>query len=296
MKKPFKSCLVLEGGGKRGIYTAGVLDVLLENNIITDAVIGVSAGAIHGCSYVSGQIGRSIRYNLKYNDDYRFMSIKSWFKTGNLVDTDFAYHELPEKLDVFDYKTFNDSPIQFYVTCTNIQTGRAEYILCPTMEGKYMDYLRASASLPFFSQIVKVDNLELLDGGIADSIPLRKAIDLGFHKNIVIQTRPKGYFKKPSKFAWLAKLVYGKYPRFIKALKNRYAMYNRELAFLYSQERGGRAFVIRPSKHIKIGRMETNPAVIKQMYELGRLDALQNLDRIKKYLHLKKNQSSISAS
>ena len=108
MKKPFKSCLVLEGGGKRGIYTAGVLDVLLENNIITDAVIGVSAGAIHGCSYVSGQIGRSIRYNLKYNDDYRFMSIKSWFKTGNLVDTDFAYHELPEKLDVFDYKTFKD--------------------------------------------------------------------------------------------------------------------------------------------------------------------------------------------
>lgn len=281
------SCLVLEGGGKRGIYTAGVLDVLLENNIITDAVIGVSAGAIHGCSYVSRQIGRSIRYNLKYNDDYRFMSIKSWFKTGNLVDTDFAYHELPEKLDVFDYKTFNDSPTKFYVTCTNVQTGKPEYILCPTMDGKYMDYLRASASLPFVSKIVKVDNLELLDGGLSDSIPLQKAIDLGFNKNIVVQTRPAGYVKKPFRFGWLAKFIYGKYPQFIKALKSRHIMYNQELDFIASQQKEGSAFVIRPSKLIKVGRMETNPEIIKQMYELGRDDALQNLAGIKKYLHLK---------
>ena len=278
------SCLILEGGGKRGIYTAGVLDVLLENNIMTDAVIGVSAGAIHGCSYVSKQAGRSIRYNIKYNDDYRFMSIKSWFKTGNLVDTDFAYHELPEKLDVFDYKTFNDSPTKFYVTCTNLQTGKAEYILCPTMEGKYMDYLRASASLPFVSKIVKVDNKELLDGGLSDSIPLRHAMDLGFSKNIVIQTRPEGYRKKPFRLNWLAKLVYHTYPKFLEALKNRHIMYNQELDFISNQQENHKAFVIRPSRLIKISRMETNPAVIKQMYELGRDDALQNLAQLRKYL------------
>lgn len=278
------SCLILEGGGKRGIYTAGVLDVLLENNIMTDAVIGVSAGAIHGCSYVSKQAGRSIRYNIKYNDDYRFMSIKSWFKTGNLVDTDFAYHELPEKLDVFDYKTFNDSPTKFYVTCTNLQTGKAEYILCPTMKGKYMDYLRASASLPFVSKIVKIDNKELLDGGLSDSIPLRHAMDLGFSKNIVIQTRPEGYRKKPFRLNWLAKLVYHAYPKFLEALKNRHIMYNQELDFISNQQEKHKAFVIRPSRLIKISRMETNPAVIKQMYELGRDDALQNLAQLRKYL------------
>ena len=193
-----KTCLILEGGAKRGIYTAGVLDVWLENNIITDGVIGVSAGAIHGCGYVSRQIGRGIRYNLKYNDDYRFMSLKSWLKTGNMVDTEFAYHELPEKLDIFDNQTFKNSKTKFYVTCTNLKTGKAEYILCPDMSGKYMDYLRASASMPFVSKIVKIDGNLYLDGGIADSIPLKAAFDLGYNKNIVEQG--KIFVIKPSRF------------------------------------------------------------------------------------------------
>lgn len=279
-----RSCLVLEGGAKRGIYTAGVLDVLLENDIMTDGVIGVSAGAIHGCSYVSKQIGRSIRYNLKYNDDYRFMSLKSWLKTGNLVDADFAYHELPEKLDVFDHKTFANNPAAFYVTCSNLETGKAEYIRCPEMKGKYMDYLRASASMPFVSQIVEIDRKHFLDGGITDSIPLQAAFDLGFAKNIVVCTRPEGYFKKPFTLTWLAKLVYKKFPQFIKALQNRHIMYNQELAQINKLQTEGKIFVIRPTRYIKIKRMETNPDIIKAMYELGRRDAADSLEALKAFL------------
>lgn len=279
-----KTCLVLEGGAKRGIYTAGVLDILLENNIITDGVIGVSAGAIHGCGYVSRQIGRGIRYNLKYNNDYRFMSFKSWLKTGNMVDTEFAYHELPEKLDVFDNQTFKKSATKFYVTCTNLKTGKAEYILCPDMSGKYMDYLRASASMPFLSKIVEIDGNLYLDGGIADSIPLNAAFNLGYDKNIVVQTRPEGYRKKAAKFVWLAKLVYRKFPKFIAAFTNRPAMYNQELEYIKNLSEQGNIFVIKPSRFINIKHAETNPEIIKAMYNLGRDDAKKQLAALKIFL------------
>ena len=278
------SCLVLEGGAKRGIYTAGVLDVFLENGIMTDGVIGVSAGAIHGCSYVSKQIGRSIRYNLKYNDDYRFMSFKSFLKTGNVVDTNFAYYELPEKLDLFDHKTFEENNTKFYATCTNINTGKAEYILCPNLRQHYINYLRASASMPLVSQIVKLDNNCYLDGGISDSIPLKAAFDLGFDKNIVVLTRPKGYVKKPFSLLWLVKLVYRKFPNFINTIKNRHKVYNQTIEDIEQLEDKKQIFVIRPSKLIKIGRMETNVEIIKQMYELGRQDALKAVNDVKNFL------------
>lgn len=278
------SCLVLEGGAKRGIYTAGVLDVFLENGIMTDGVIGVSAGAIHGCSYVSKQIGRSIRYNLKYNDDYRFMSFKSFLKTGNVVDTNFAYYELPEKLDLFDHKTFEENNTKFYATCTNINTGKAEYILCPNLRQHYINYLRASASMPLVSQIVKLDNNCYLDGGISDSIPLKAAFDLGFDKNIVVLTRPKGYVKKPFSLLWLVKLVYRKFPNFINTIKNRHKVYNQTIEYIEQLEDKKQIFVIRPSKLIKIGRMETNVEIIKQMYELGRQDALKAVNDVKNFL------------
>lgn len=279
-----KTCLVLEGGAKRGIYTAGVLDILLENNIMTDGVIGVSAGAIHGCGYVSRQTGRGIRYNLKYNDDYRFMSLKSWLKTGNMVDTEFAYHELPEKLDVFDNQTFSNSKTAFYVTCSNVTTGKAEYILCPEMSGKYMDYLRASASMPFVSKIVDIDGNLYLDGGITDSIPLQAALNLGYNKIIVVQTRPAGYRKKPFSLLWLAKIVYRKFPEFIKALKNRHIMYNQELDYIKNLSAQGKLFVIQPSRFINIKHAETNPEIIKAMYNLGCEDAQKQLSALKKFL------------
>lgn len=277
------SSLVLEGGGKRGIYTAGVLDVFLENGIDVDAVFGVSAGAIHGVSFVSRQIGRDIRYNIKYNNDYRFMSFRNWFKTGNVVDVDFCYNELPNKLDKFDYAAFDANPTKFYAVCSNIESGKAEYIYCKDMHYD-IKYVQASASLPFFSRIVEIGGKKLLDGGICDSIPLKAAQNCGYDKNIVVLTRPCGYYKKPSHNKWLAKRVYRKYPEFVKAIVNRHIMYNDELKYVEKAQKEGAALVIQPSVFIKIGRLETNIDVIRAMYELGRHDALMMLDNIKAFL------------
>ena len=274
--------LVLEGGAKRGIYTAGVLDVLLENGLIADGVIGVSAGAIHGCSYASMQAGRSIRYNIKYGRDYRFMSFKSLFLSGNMVDTEFCYHELPEKLDPYDNKAFMRSGIEFYAVCTNVETGAAEYLKCNDMFAD-IDYIRASASMPLVSQIVEANGKKLLDGGIADSIPLKAAENLGFDKNIVVLTRPQGYRKKKPHFTWLISYVYKKYPKLVSACLNRHKVYNAELDYVAEQENAGRALVIRPSKLIKIHKMEQNLDIVQKMYELGRTDALKLLDKIKQF-------------
>ncbi len=284
-----KTALVLEGGAKRGIYTAGVLDVLLENGIMTDGVLGVSAGAIHGCSYVARQAGRSIRYNLKYGGDYRFMSFRSLLLSGNMVDTQFCYHELPEKLDPFDNETFMHSKTKFYAVCSNVETGSPEYVLCRDMF-KDIDFLRASASMPFVSQIVKAGGMKLLDGGITDSIPLTAAFNLGFERNIVVQTRPEGYRKKPARTGWLAKMFYGKYPKFVEAIKQRHLMYNRELDEIEQMRAAGRVLVIRPSRLVKIGKMEPNPEIVREMYELGRYDAIAVLDSVKKFLQGDKNE------
>lgn len=280
------TALILEGGAKRGIYTAGVLDVFLENDIFTDAVFGVSAGAIHGCSYVSKQNGRSLRYNMKYGNDPRFMSLGNWLKTGNVVDTDFCYHELPDKLDPFDHNAFEKSNIKFYAVCSNIETGKAEYILCPELKHG-IDYLRASASLPFLSQPVEIDGKKLLDGGICDSIPLKTAQNIGFEKNIVILTRPDGYRKPKSISRFLAKWTYRKFPKFAQAIAERSKMYNDELDFIKQQEAKSNTLVIRPSKTIKIKKMEKNLDIVKEMYELGRYDALAMIDAIRNFL--KKN-------
>lgn len=279
-----KTGLVLEGGAKRGIYTAGVLDVLLENGIMTDGVVGVSAGAIHGCSYVALQEGRSIRYNMKYGNDYRFISWRSLFETGDMVDEKFCYHDIPEKLDPFDNETFMKSKTKFYVSCSNIETGKAEYIHCKDMF-KEIDYVRASASMPFVSRIVEIDGKKLLDGGISDGIPLKAFINMGYHKNIVVQTRPEGYRKKPNKMVnFFAKIKYSKYPKFVEAIKNRSEEYNETLDYIAEKHKKGEAFVIRPSKYIKISRMEQDLNVVKSMYELGRSDAMRELENLKVFL------------
>ena len=278
-----KTGLVLEGGGKRGIYAAGVLDVLLENNIWTDGIIGTSAGAVNGCSYVSNQYERNLRYNIRFAKEKRYMSIYSLITTGNVVGTDFAYNILPNKLEVFDYDAFEKSPVAYYVTCSNVETGKAEYIQCKSLRGKNMDYLRASASLPYVSQIVEIDGKKYLDGGICDSIPLKAFQDMGYEKNLVVLTRPRGYIKKPENNL-LANLYYRKYPAFVTALRNRYAVYNRTLKYIEQQEKQGNILVLRPSESIRVGRMEQDPERLKQMYELGKNDAGQMLDAIASFL------------
>jgi len=278
-----KTGLVLEGGAHRAIYTAGVLDVLAENNITFDGVIGVSAGAIHGCAFVSQQPGRSIGYTLKYANDRRYMSFYSLLTTGNMVGEQFCYHELPEKLFPFDHQTFESSPTKFYVTCSNLQTGKAEYIYCDELRHK-MPYLRASASMPFVSRISKIGDKKYLDGGICDSIPLLAFQNIGYERCIVVQTRAAGYQKGKNKLSWLADIMYRRYPRFIEAIKTRHIMYNRQLEEIEQQEKAGRAFVIRPSKLINIKHAEKNLDVIREVYQLGRDDMLAKMDDLRRFL------------
>ncbi len=281
--------LVLEGGAKRGIYTAGVLDVLLENNLVADAVIGVSAGAVHGASYVSGQIGRSIRYYMKYGNYYKFMSLKNWLLTGNVVDTKFCYYELPEILDKFDHETFEKSKTKYYVVCSNIETGKSEYILCKELK-RSITYLRASASLPVFSKIVEIDGKKLLDGGICDSIPLKASQKMGFDKNVVVLTRPLGYRKKKSKFLTFTKWLYRKFPNFAKAIENRPNMYNEQLDFVEAEaKKSSNTIVIRPSVDLGVKHMEKDLNKVKSMYELGRQDALDVLEELKNFWIIDEN-------
>lgn len=276
-----KTGLILEGGAMRGIYTAGVLDVFLENQITFDGVIGVSAGAIHGCSYVSGQHGRSIRYYMKYMKNPRFMSFRSLLRTGNLVETEFAYHEIPEKLDIFDHDAFEKSSMDFYVTCTNVETGKAEYIHMDSM--REIDYARASASMPLVSRIVEIGGMKLLDGGVADSIPVQAFQTMGYEKNVVVLTRQEGYRKKPSNMA-LAKSVYRKYPAFLEAMENRYIHYNQTLELIEKLESRGKILVIRPSRDPGIGRMDKRPEKVREVYQLGCHDAQEKIEQVKKFL------------
>jgi len=277
-----KTGLVLEGGGFRGIYTAGVLDILMDEGINFDGVIGVSAGAIHGCSFVSGQRGRSIRYYRKYCGDPRMMSIRNWLKTGNAVDTDFCYHQLPEVLDVYDNEAFKKSPTDFYVTCTELETGKAEYIRLDDMIAQ-VDYLRASASLPYFSRIVELNGKKYLDGGCSDSVPLEAFEKLGYERNVVVLTQPAGYRKKPE-MQFLAKTVYRKYPDFCKALLNRHDDYNRLMDFLEERQRQGRIFIIRPSEKLDIKRVENDVNKVQKAYDLGNANAKAAMAELKVWL------------
>lgn len=190
-----KTGLVLEGGGMRGIYTAGVLDLFMDQGVTFDGVIGVSAGAIHGCSFLSGQRGRNIRYYKKYCQDPRFMSVRNLILTGDIAGERFCYHTLPEKLDPYDYTAFNNNPAEFYVGCSNVETGKPEYLHLTDMK-QQIDYLRASASLPLVSKIVHAGGKKLLDGGCTDSIPVKAFMELGYPRNVVVLTRHRGYRKK----------------------------------------------------------------------------------------------------
>lgn len=279
-----KTGIVVEGGGMRGIYGAGVLDVLLENDIKADGLIGVSAGAIHGCSFVSGQKGRSIRYNLKYSRDPRYMSMRSLIRTGDMFGIDFCYRELPETLDPFDNETFESSSTEYYVTCTDVETGQPVYHRCPSLRGDRIDWVRASASMPLASRIVELDGKKLLDGGVAESIPVMAFRKMGFKKDLVILTRPEGYRKKQNPMLPLIRRAYREYPEFVETAASRHLVYNRELDEISRLEREGEILVIRPSRRIKISRTERRPERIEQMYRLGREDAMKAFSGIKAFM------------
>ena len=274
--------LVLEGGAMRGIFTAGVLDVLLDEQIAVDGAVTVSAGALFGINYPAKQRGRVLRYNLKYLHDKRYMGWHSLFTTGNVVNKAFAFYELPFTLDPFDQATFATSQIDFWVTLTNIETGEPEYVKI-TDAFAQMEALRATSAMPMVSRVVEIEGKKYLDGGISDSIPLDKAIALGYDKIIVILTRPLDYRKKPSN-NWLFKLFYRNYPKLIERWANRYAEYNQAVEKVIEMEKAGKIFVIRPSESLDISRLEKDLAKVQAMYDLGVKDGQAALSELKDYL------------
>lgn len=274
--------VVLEGGAMRGLYSAGVLDTFLDNEIKLDGAVSVSAGALFGVNYFSKQKGRALRYNKRFMNDKRYISFSSWIKTGNLVSKDFSYYEVPFELDIFDEEEYKKSNVDFYATLTNIETGESEYINVKDVRGQ-MEVLRATSAMPFFSEIIEIDGKKYLDGGISDSIPIEKCLELGYDKVIVILTRPKEYRKKKS-MGFVTKLVYNKYPKLIERMTNRYLNYNETLDKINKMEEEKKIIVIRPSKDMKVKRIEKDLDKLQSIYDLGIKDASEKLEEIREYL------------
>lgn len=283
-----KKGLVLEGGGMRGIYTAGVLDAFHDEDLSFDGIIGVSAGALHGSDYASNQPGRNLTINTKYLHDKRYLSFRSLLKTGDIFGADFCYNKIPNELEPFDYDTFKNKQSKFYVVCTDVETGKAEYIECSDMR-EDMDYMRASASLPLFSKKVSIKDKIYLDGGMADSIPVIQFEKMGYNKQIVVLTQPLEYRKKRNKLIPVFKVKYRKYKKFIEATANRHIMYNNTLDIIRQKELAGEIIVIRPEKSLGIGRLEKDIEKLQGAYETGRQDAIKLMPKIKEYLQFNVN-------
>lgn len=275
--------LVVEGGGMRGVYTAGVLDYFMEKNLYFDDCYGVSAGACHISSYVSKQIGRSIKVTLDYINDKRYCSVNSLIKTGDMFGVEMLYDLIPNKLELYDYDTFNKFKGNFYSVVTNCKTGKAEYIKIKDMK-KDIIAVRASSSLPLLSRIVEINGKEYLDGGITDSIPIKKSIKDGHKKNVVILTRDKTYRKSKPKFLSLLKFKYKKYPNLVKAIENRYKIYNETLDFLEEEKAKNKVFIIQPKLPVKISRIEKDKDKLKELYDQGYEDAKEIYEDLMKFL------------
>ena len=275
--------LVVEGGGMRGVYTAGVLDYFMEKNLYFDDCYGVSAGACHISSYVSKQIGRSIKVTLDYINDKRYCSVNSLIKTGDMFGVEMLYDLIPNKLELYDYDTFNKFKGNFYSVVTNCKTGKAEYMKIKDMK-KDIIAVRASSSLPLLSRIVEINGKEYLDGGITDSIPIKKSIKDGHKKNVVILTRDKTYRKSKPKFLSFFKLKYKKYPNLVKAIENRYKMYNETLDFIEEEKAKNKVFIIQPKLPVKISRIEKDKDKLKELYNQGYEDAKELYEDLMKFL------------
>ena len=265
-----KTGLVLEGGAMKGMHTSGVLDVFLDNDISFDGAIGVSAGALFGVNFVSKQRGRAIRYNSKYCADKHYMGLYSFLTTGNVVNTEFAYYTVPQKLDIFDDETYRKG-VPFYIVITNVETGQAEYPRLYSVLSE-METLRASGAMPFLSKPIKLGENYYLDGGVADSIPFEKFREMGYEKLVGVLTKDKDYVKGPMPKKLVEAFYSKEYPEFAKALINRHEMYNEQTRKLKELEKSGDAFVIRPSKPLTLSRIEKDPKKLWEAYKLGLAD------------------------
>lgn len=279
-----KKGLVLEGGAMRGMFSSGVLDVFLENGITFDGAVGVSAGATFGCNFKSRQIGRAIRYNKKYSHNWRYCSFRSLILTGDLYGADFCYDRLPNELDVFDLAAYRANPMEFYCVASDCRTGKPVYKKLETCDRQDLIWMRASASMPLASHVVKIDGYELLDGGMTDSVPLRFFEGLGYNRNVVILTQPREFRKKPASLMWLVKAALHRYPLAVQAMKNRPQVYNEETADVFAKADRGEVFVICPEKPLGISRTEKDPDELQRVYDEGRRIATAVLPKLRAFL------------
>ena len=279
-----KRGLVMEGGAMRGMFTCGILDVFMENDISFDGAVGVSAGATFGCNIKSGQRGRALRYNKKYCADKRYHSIRSLLTTGDIYNVKFCYDELPYQLDKWDIEAFKNNPMEFYSVATDVNTGGPVYHKCTTGEKDDIIWIQASASMPLVSRPVHIDGGVYLDGGTSDSIPLKFMEDKEYDRIVVIETQPMDYIKGQQKFMPLVRFMMRRYPNMIKAMEERHLMYNGEKRYIRQQEKDGNVLVLRPAAPLNINPIEKDPAELQRVYDHGRAVALENLQKIKDYL------------
>ena len=268
----------------RGLFSAGVIDVLMEHGINFDGIVGVSAGAAFGCNMKSRQAGRAIRYNTKFANDWRYCSLRSLITTGDIFGGEFCYHYLPKHLDIFDNEAFNQNPMEFFAVCTDVETGEPIYKRLMKADDECYEWIRASASMPLASKIVNINGRKVLDGGISDSIPLKFMQQQGYEKNIVVTTQPAGYVKEKNSFLPLMRLQLRRYPRFLDAVANRHEMYNAQLEYVAEQERQGKTLVLRPESALTIGHITHDADKMWETYNIGRALAEKRLEEIKEYV------------
>lgn len=268
----------------RGLFTAGVLDVMYENGIQFDGMIGVSAGALFGCNFKSGQVGRALRYNKRFSGDPRYMSVRSLLKTGNYINKEFAFHNVPLELDVFDMKAFDANPMEFHLVCTDIEKGEPYYKHMASSADNIMEWFRATGALPVLSRPVELEGKVFLDGGITDCIPLKYFQQQGYDRNIVVLTQPLGFRKTPTRLGPLFRLAHRKYPQVAACMARRHIMYNGQLDYIQEQAQLGNTLLIFPEEPLKIGRTESNAPKMQTTYDAGRQKALDMLSEIKDFL------------
>ena len=279
-----KKGLIMEGGAMRGMFTAGVIDVMMEHGIGFDGAVGVSAGAAFGCNYKSRQIGRVIRYNTRFSRDKRYGGFRVLLKEGNFYSKQFCYEEVPLKYDIFDYDAYESNPMEFYIVCTDVDTGKAVYHKYESRHDHGLEWIRASASMPLVSQMVEIDGRRYLDGALADSIPVRFFESIGYDRNVVILTQPLGFRKKPDSLLPLMKLYYRKFPRLVESMTTRHEQYNASLDYIARQEAAGELLVIRPPEKLPIGRTEKDLEKLRLVYGIGRETAEKRIAEIKRFL------------
>ncbi len=281
-----KKGLIMEGGALRGMFTAGVTDVLLENGITFDGAIGVSAGAAFGCNFKSKQSGRAVKYNIENCKNPEYCSFRSLFFTGDMFGARYCYETIPYETHPFDWDTYKSNPLEFYAVATDIESGTPVYHKCDMLDKQEMEWIRASASMPLAARIVEINGQKLLDGGISDSVPIKYFESIGYDRNLLILTQPVDYVKKPSSLMSLIRLKYKKYPKLIEALTVRHIIYNETSDYVKNKENEGTILVIRPKAPLPTGRIEHDAKKIKSTYELGRKAALDSLEKIKKFYNI----------